>query len=141
MIDALNFHSGDPRLVTRILKVALEPISESYKGLNANHAGGFQKYPPLFLASIFLNLPVRLLLQVNDQPRCAILSKFCFQSRSSYTNIFRTSDLLSQKASTLTRPLRTLWPPGPNSSSQHHLFCLISLNNLSAPDAFLFGMD
>ena len=53
MIDALNFHSGDPRLVTRILKVALEPISESYKGLNANHAGGFQKYPPLFLASIF----------------------------------------------------------------------------------------
>ena len=77
MIDALNFHSGDPRLVTRILKVALEPISESYKGLNANHAGGFQKYPPLFLASIFLNLPVRLLLQLNDQPRCAILSKLC----------------------------------------------------------------
>ena len=53
MIDALNFHSGDPQLVTRILKVALEPISESYKGLNANHAGGFQRCPPLFLASIF----------------------------------------------------------------------------------------
>ena len=102
MIDALNFHSGDPQLVTRILKVALEPISESYKGLNANHAGCFQKYPPLFFASMFLNLPVRFLLQLNDQPRCAILSKFCFHSRSSYTNIFRTSDLLSQKASTLT---------------------------------------
>ena len=89
------------------------------------------------------HIPVRLLLQLNDhdQPRCAVLSKFCFQSRSSYTNIFRTSDLLSQKASTLTWPLRTLWPPGPNLSSQHHLFCLISLNNLSAPDAFLFGMD
>ena len=54
MIDALDFHSGDPQLVTRILKVALEPISESYMGLNANHAGCFQKYPPLFLASIFL---------------------------------------------------------------------------------------
>ena len=53
MIDALNFHSGDPRLVTRILKVAMEPISESYMGLNANHAGDFQKYPPLFSASIF----------------------------------------------------------------------------------------
>ena len=103
MIDALNFHSGDPQLVTRILKVALEPISESYMGLNANHAGCFQKYPPLFFASMFLNLPVRFLLQLNDQPRCAILSKFCFQSRSSYTNIFRTSGLLSQKASLLGR--------------------------------------
>ena len=147
MIDALNFHSGDPQLVTRILKVALEPISESHMGLNANHAWCFQKYPPLFFASMFLNLPVRLLLQLNDQPHCAILSKFCFHSRSSYTNIFRTSDLLSQKASTLTWPLRTLLPPGPNLSSQHKLgctrcsVCLISLNNLSAPDAFLFGMD
>ena len=130
MIDALNFHYGDPRLVTRILKVALEPISESYKGLNANHAGGFQKYPPLFLASIFLNLPVRLLLQLNDHdhPRCAILSKFCFHSRSSYTYIFRTSDLLSQKASTLTWPIRNLWPPGPNLSSQHHLVAQVVLS-------------
>ena len=128
MIDALNFHSGDPRLVTRILKVALEQISESYKGLNANHAGGFQRCPPLFLASIS-HLPVRLLLQLNDQPRCAILSKFCFHSRSSYTNIFRTIDLLSQKVSTLTWPLRTLWPPGPNLSSQQHLVAQVVLSD------------
>ena len=34
MIDALNFHSGDPRLVTRILKVAMQIMQEVFRNIH-----------------------------------------------------------------------------------------------------------
>ena len=145
MIDALNFHSGDPRLVTRILKVALEPISESYKGLNANHAGGFQRCPPLFLSSI---IHIFLFVYCYNS-MTSLVVQYCQNFVSTADQVTRTfseqlischkrqalwSGLLGRFGlQDLTCPPRNTW--------LHKLFCLISLNNLSAPDAFLFGMD